>query len=255
VLARRLGYDARVAVGFELNNPAPTGEPVRVTGAAAHAWPEVRFEDLGWVPFEPTPTTVRRRPPRATTPSAADQVAAAVDQEVSGRRRDRARQGALTPQPELPPTRTPVWRVALVGAGALAGVAAVGMVGLPVAKAVLRRRRRRSAEPERRVAGAWDEVVDRLVEHGVPADPSLTSGELQAASVSRLGPHRTAGLGDLAELVDTARFGVDGAGNGEDASAWVLCDHLRRSLTTGVPPHRRVRHALDPRPLTRMRGA
>jgi hypothetical protein len=216
----------------------------------------VRFELLGWVPFEPTPTTARRRtPPRTTTPSAADQVEAAVDQEVSGRQRDPARPGSPVPDPEQPPSRTPVWPVALVGAGGLAGVAAVGVAALPLAKAARRRRRRRSADTQARVAGAWDEVVDRLVEHGVPLDPSLTSGELRAASVSRLGPQRTAGLGDLAELADTARFSAHGAGDGEDATAWVLCDHLRRSLAAGVPPHRRVRHALDPRPLTRTRDA
>jgi transglutaminase-like putative cysteine protease len=256
VFARRLGYDARVVVGFQLDRPAAAGQPVEITGAAVHAWPEVRFEELGWVPFDPTPVTVRRRtPPRATAPGAADQVEAAVNQEVTGRERDTAGQQTATPEPDAPRPRTPVWLVALVGAGALAGIAAAGVAGLPVAKAVLRRSRRRNPDPQLRVAGAWDEVVDRLVEHGVAVDPSLTSGELRAASLSRLGPQRTAGLGDLAELADTVRFGAEGANDGEDATAWALCDGLRRSLGAGVPPHRRVRHALDPRPLTRARGA
>ncbi len=57
--ARSMGYPARVVVGFtpgdrQLGDP---GEPsvFSVRGRHAHAWPEVRFEGVGWVPFEPTP--------------------------------------------------------------------------------------------------------------------------------------------------------------------------------------------------------
>ena len=55
-LARSLGLPARVAVGFtpgEEDEDAP-GTYV-VTGRNAHAWPEVYFAGVGWVPFEPTP--------------------------------------------------------------------------------------------------------------------------------------------------------------------------------------------------------
>jgi hypothetical protein len=55
VLARLAGLPARVAVGFS------TGTPIgphawQVLGLDAHAWPEVWFPSVGWVPFEPTPT-------------------------------------------------------------------------------------------------------------------------------------------------------------------------------------------------------
>ena len=51
--ARSIGLPARVAVGFtpgELTNGVYV-----VRGQFAHAWPEVWFEGVGWVPFEPTP--------------------------------------------------------------------------------------------------------------------------------------------------------------------------------------------------------
>ncbi|MGN6129605.1 MAG: transglutaminaseTgpA domain-containing protein, partial [Nocardioidaceae bacterium] len=55
VMARTLKIPARVAVGFL--RPEPTGEPdVWVYSAHdLHAWPELYFQGVGWVRFEPTP--------------------------------------------------------------------------------------------------------------------------------------------------------------------------------------------------------
>ncbi|MEN9801750.1 MAG: hypothetical protein RLZ37_875 [Actinomycetota bacterium] len=58
LFARALGLPARVAIGF-----TPGDRSVEESGATdftvrsihAHAWPEVWFDDLGWVLFEPTP--------------------------------------------------------------------------------------------------------------------------------------------------------------------------------------------------------
>ncbi|MDQ3646926.1 MAG: DUF3488 and transglutaminase-like domain-containing protein [Actinomycetota bacterium] len=56
LLARLKGFPARVAVGFlpgetDLSTP----DQFIVRGSDTHAWPEVYFEDYGWIPFEPTP--------------------------------------------------------------------------------------------------------------------------------------------------------------------------------------------------------
>ena len=65
LFARALGLGSRVAVGFTpgdpvgaANQPEQSGAGTReyqVRGRHAHAWPEIYFADLGWVPFEPTP--------------------------------------------------------------------------------------------------------------------------------------------------------------------------------------------------------
>lgn len=59
VLSRELGYPTRVVVGFMpgLRQQADDGEGsvYVVRGSDAHAWPEVYFRGIGWVPFEPTP--------------------------------------------------------------------------------------------------------------------------------------------------------------------------------------------------------
>jgi hypothetical protein len=52
--ARVVGLPSRVAVGF---TPGERGDDGRyyVRGEHAHAWPELYFDGVGWVPFEPTP--------------------------------------------------------------------------------------------------------------------------------------------------------------------------------------------------------
>ena len=54
VMLRMLGIPARVAVGFTSGTHATDGEWV-VTDHEAHAWVEVWFAGIGWIPFDPTP--------------------------------------------------------------------------------------------------------------------------------------------------------------------------------------------------------
>jgi transglutaminase-like putative cysteine protease len=54
VMARALGYPARVAVGFREGERL--GDTYTVDSRDAHAWVEVFFPGYGWLPFEPTPS-------------------------------------------------------------------------------------------------------------------------------------------------------------------------------------------------------
>ena len=53
-MARALGFPARVAVGFTQGTVGGDGR-YHVFGRNGHAWPEVWFDNIGWVAFEPTP--------------------------------------------------------------------------------------------------------------------------------------------------------------------------------------------------------
>jgi hypothetical protein len=55
VMARSVGLPARLAVGYASGREVAPGQWV-VTEADAHSWPEVYFEEIGWIPFEPTPS-------------------------------------------------------------------------------------------------------------------------------------------------------------------------------------------------------
>lgn len=52
ILARIEGIPSRVAVGF--TGGTQDGDGYKVTTDNMHAWPELYFEGLGWMPFEPT---------------------------------------------------------------------------------------------------------------------------------------------------------------------------------------------------------
>lgn len=64
VLARAVGVPARVATGYATGTYDPELGFFIVTGLDAHAWVEIYFPDIGWVPFEPTPARAvfERRP-------------------------------------------------------------------------------------------------------------------------------------------------------------------------------------------------
>ena len=51
IMARVVGLPARMVAGWAVS---PTAEQQTVRAYQAHAWPEVRFDELGWVTFEPT---------------------------------------------------------------------------------------------------------------------------------------------------------------------------------------------------------
>lgn len=54
VLARLLNIPARVAVGYTAGTNMGNGN-YRVTTSDAHAWPELYFQGVGWLAWEPTP--------------------------------------------------------------------------------------------------------------------------------------------------------------------------------------------------------
>lgn len=53
LLARAEGFPARFVKGFSV--PMADSKEMLITGDMAHAWPEVYFEGVGWILFEPTP--------------------------------------------------------------------------------------------------------------------------------------------------------------------------------------------------------
>ena len=55
MMLRSLGVPSRYVEGYPARTSAgPTGE-LEIDKSAAHAWVEVWFNEVGWVPFDPTP--------------------------------------------------------------------------------------------------------------------------------------------------------------------------------------------------------
>ncbi len=54
MMLRSLGIPARITNGFAQGQYIPDGDYYQVKRNDSHAWPEVFFSTVGWVPFEPT---------------------------------------------------------------------------------------------------------------------------------------------------------------------------------------------------------
>ena len=221
VLARVAGLPARVVVGY---GPGSTQDGVTtITTHDAHAWVEVRFENAGWVRFEPTPpdgSAARLAgyaepdvTPESTAGPQAEEVPTTT---VSAPATDPEPSGAPTTGSEDsagPAARQQGGGVGVWWLVALVAVAVVVLVGPNAERA--RRRRARLAHPgARRSAtggaagsadgpasdgppseGAWAEVEALAVDHGVelPADTSVReSVELLLAQVEDTDRVRTA---------------------------------------------------------------
>ena len=56
LMARGLGIPARVVMGFYPGKDSPAGPAsYQVHGSDVHAWVEIDFEGVGWVPFDAAP--------------------------------------------------------------------------------------------------------------------------------------------------------------------------------------------------------
>lgn len=181
LMARHLGYPARVVMGFAPD--VREGEAVEVLGGDVTAWVEVPFEGIGWVSFRPTPDQVDvpqeqtpkpksepqpqvRQPPRAEHDE--EQLLTSVEIDDSDDDRER-------------PFVLPGWVwVAVASVVIPASVVLLPMLVVALAK-VARRRRRRTGANDRRAAGAWEELVDRYAELGF--EPPAQGTRLQAARV------------------------------------------------------------------------
>ena len=163
VMARIEGIPSRVVVGYQPGEPSAGTRARSVTSDDLHAWPELYFDGIGWVRFEPTPG-------RGSVPSYAPLPSAAATSTPS----------AAAPSAAVP-TPTPTAGAASSGrnggdlaalAGTVARVAGVALIVLlvlavPLAVRLLRRRRRLARGGPGAAARAWEELVDSVHDLGL----------------------------------------------------------------------------------------
>lgn len=271
VLARTLGYDTRVVVGFRLP-PAGADGVAHVRTGDAHAWAEVRFQGLGWVRFDPLPdrsagsgagesSTPTTAPAPSAGPTVPTTVAAPVDplQAAIGQAPDDAvaptdTDGGTAPAPDGDGGGgSPLsW-----AAGVVTGIVVV--LGLFVGGVVLvkrsrRRRRRVAAEPSAQVQGAWHEALDRLAEHGVRPVPSMSTSDVVRAAQEVVDVAVVSPLGALAALANVSRFDAAGASPEQAATAWEAADLVTSGLRAASSRSRRLAAAVSAAPFLTRRG-
>ena len=223
-MARSLGIPARVAVGF---TPGLGGNGTySVLGKNAHAWPEVWFDGLGWVAFEPTPG---RGAPGAqdytgVAPAQDDTVPPPGTGDGDGDGGGAPQEVPVTVAPTVPPAddptlretpgQTPTPAVDATGVvanpdppwGALATIAGVLALGLALPGLVRWwRRRHPHADVGRQMADLWERALGAVAATGFHADPSLTPLEQARAAAPRL-PVAARPLRSLAVVATAAAY-------------------------------------------------
>lgn len=164
VMARQLGIPSRIVVGFTQGAPVDDGV-WSVTVRDAHAWPELWFEGIGWVRFEPTPagSATVRTPAYAPLSSGGPGLSGDESRGVF----DSEGFDAIA-APETTDVRGLVNRATLV----VAILAGLLLLGWPMARRIVRRRRRLHARDYPAVVeGAWDEIGATAVDLGQPWSP------------------------------------------------------------------------------------
>lgn len=257
LMARALDMPSRVVVGFLPGNyTGDTEEGQRlaeVSTGQLHAWPEVHFEGIGWVPFEPTKSlgTETRFLPESE---------AGVDdegEEISG------------PTPTTTPTSTasaapadrpddrpadaagPTVRLAdlrpyLVTMGSLLLLAAT-----PFLVRALRRRILGGRAREGDVAAAWRMLQDAVIDLGIPAPAAETPRAFGARLVSEHGApeHEVERLVSAIERVSYARGGAAATARNGSLTLAEDADAVRAALLAAAAPGRRAAALLLPRSL------
>lgn len=240
LMARQLGFPARVVFGF-----APQDGVVR--GDDVTAWIEIDTVQYGWVTIDPVP---EERPipeeqpeeenqvarPPSIVPPPPDRPDAAGDQTVPDSTQEEADQ--------LAPWLLALLAVARVlGIGILVLVVALAPFALIVAAKTRRRRLRRSApDVVQRISGGWDEFADSVIDHGYPAPPAATRSEL--ATVAGGLPSRV-----LAAVADRAVFAPEHADPADADRVWEAVADLRASLDLGLTRRQRLRALVSLRSL------
>lgn len=264
-MARSLGLPTRVSIGFTEGEFSADEQLYRVRGAQAHAWPEVLFDGIGWLRFEPTPG--RGAPgDDVYTEQGSDAV---VEPDVGP--------APTTVPSTVPPSNTPnngLTPTTIFPNGGAAPVAAesdggfsiplpiilgfvgvLGIVGLVLGSILALKSRRRSkalaehaTENRRRIAESWLTTQDDLAVAGIVPVAAETPLEYAARAGDQ---NRTIQpqLVQLANLVTSARFrqsdpSAENVGEATEAAA-----AIGQQLDNSVSWVDRSKYALDPRPL------
>lgn len=213
LMARSLGYPARVVMGFAPTVTAAEASartPVKVTGHDVTAWVEVPFQGVGWIPFLPTPTQTDVPQDQVPKPKTQPQPQVRQPPRTQNDENDLVTNVQIdnTNKKTSTPFALPGW---VIGLGLGVGIPAVLLLLPLLVVAVLKRRRSRrrrlAARKRDAAAGAWDELLDQVGELGIANPPPSTRRRTAEALQHRLvASSGGASVGSLALRTDDAVF-------------------------------------------------
>ncbi|MFB8145506.1 transglutaminaseTgpA domain-containing protein [Microbacterium sp. NPDC056003] len=255
LMARTLHMPTRIVIGY-LPGVATTDSVddqvvYSVSSSLLHAWPEVYFDNAGWIPFEPTaglgvPTSFSPAAslpgdtddPNSATPGAAPSPTPSSEQGPNG---------PLDPRDEALPgtplgTANPLPMLGVV-------LLILFVLALPFLARELRRRQLTLAARGGDAAAAWMIVQDAAIDAGI----AVPASETPRAFAQRLIDQHGADADDmytLAVAIERASYAPAG---GRDYwmgdAAMDAATAVRAQLLAAAPPARRILAVIAPRSL------
>lgn len=233
LIARLIGLPTRVVVGFGV----PGGEST-VTAVQGSAWPEVNFQGVGWVPFDPMPAEgVDPTPPDDTLEEIEETETPSEDPSGGEGAEDfndpalEDEDGDFDASDGSEEDAVPAWVWLAAAAVALSLIPLV----IKARRRLRQRRRLNKGSPAERVAGAWAEVLAAAARAGVKVGPHANAEEA-AARIAVL----EAGIDGLPRLVNQAAFAPGSVAEAEADEAGRLALEFVKRSGSSVKRWRRV---------------
>ncbi|MBO0982388.1 DUF3488 and transglutaminase-like domain-containing protein [Rathayibacter sp. SD072] len=251
VMARELGIPSRLAIGYQPGSVVPSADSdltsYRLLSSDLHAWPELYFEGVGWLPFEPTPS--RGAPASYTLPSATSSTGSTPGASSSAAPEEESEEEATPTPTASTATATPGAAGTVVGPSAPAVTAWVLLLLLllvPWLLRVVQRSLRRRAAGAGSAEAAWAEVLASARDLGVPVEETDSPRAQEALIGGSLGDDSDArrALGGLRDTVERARYAPVPAA---EASGWTAGARVVRALRAAAGTPRRTFAAVLPR--------
>lgn len=258
LMARSLGMPARIVVGYlpgVSTGQTVDGEPVAtVSSGQLHAWPEVFFAGIGWVPFEPTKSLGTAtnfapdaaRPTETATPTATTGASPTPSARPSEALATPVASGAPQPSDAQHPQGNVGTVLRAIGGILLAAV----IVSAPLLAGLIRRRMLLARARGGDANAAWAVVENTARDVGVPLSAAESPRATGARFVAAHGAPPEA-MRRLVLAVERTRYApasaVAAASEATSVSVEEDAIAIRNGMRSGITPLRRVGTALWPR--------
>lgn len=253
LMARTLGMPSRIVVGFlpgEYTGDTEGGQRLaEVRTSQLHAWPEVHFEGIGWVAFEPTKSLGNATRFLAASEAGVDDGGEDIAGPTPTTTPTSTASAAPVERPDEGPTDAAGTAVRLVDLRPyLATIASVLALALaPLLASTLRRRllARRAAAGD--VLAAWRMLQHATLDLGAPV-PAAESPRAFGSRLVTLLDAPAAEVSRLVTAVERASYAPTGAGaTGTDLAE--AAETVRAAMLAAAPTPIRLRALLLPRSL------
>jgi transglutaminase-like putative cysteine protease len=232
LLARELGLPTRVSVGF-LRPARLSSTTFEFSAHDLHAWPEVWFSGVGWVGFEPTPTSHTGSVPAWSRGVAEPRPSSSASPTTTP---------STSPRPERPEPRTTPeasadsgldWRLPVAGGGALL-LLALAACAPRVLRASQRRRRLASDDVE----AWWSELRATALDLGLAwpegRSPRATARVVASDVAPSSDPEARRALRRLVTAVEHDRYAATGTTDARREDVEAVLTALRAGSTPRV---------------------